>query len=89
MFFLLFIKFVNDLWLKRDIGGVFSEKQAYAPSSGKSDNGEDYAAYHACLTAEKRADRVKAENSDKSPVECADYGDNQCSFIHNWNRSFL
>ena len=62
---------------------VFAEKKAYAPQSAKAYNGKYYPRHNFSLTAKEPADKVEAEQSDKSPVDCTDDNQSKCDSIKN------
>jgi hypothetical protein len=53
-------------------GAVFSEEEAYCPDSGEGDDYIDNARKHRADTAEKPSDKVKTEDTEKTPVKTAD-----------------
>ena len=55
---------------------MLAEQQGNAPDSGKTYKCVDNAAYACCLTAEEECNQVKSENTNKTPVDAADDGEN-------------
>lgn len=68
---------------------VFAKQQADAPQAAKTDDGKDYPRNNFALSTEKPADKVEAEQSDQTPVDCADDNQSKCDSIKNLHECLL
>ena len=69
--------------------GIIAEEQRNTPQTRQTDQRKDYTAEAGCLTAEKPRDKVKPEDTDGAPVDCADDGQNECQLVkHLYFNSF-
>lgn len=59
-----------------------SEQKRYAPYSGEGDDGINYTRDHRFRTSADPSYEVKLEKSDQTPVERADYGENQSDSVY-------
>ena len=57
---------------------AFSEEKAYEPETADSDERIYHAAHDLALSAENPGDYIETEQADGTPVDRADYGDEQC-----------
>ncbi len=58
------------------------KEQTYAPDAGKANEGINDTAYRCDLTSEDPCHQVKTEQTDNTPVQCADNGEDQCCSVH-------
>lgn len=68
---------------------VVAEKETDAPQTAETDNSEDYSRNDFTLTAEQPADKVEAEQTDKTPVDRTDDYERKRDFIKNLYERFL
>jgi hypothetical protein len=66
-----------------------AEEQGDAPEAGEADNGENNSAHGRELSAEERADEVKAEKTDAAPVQGTYYDKYKRNSIHILKPRFL
>lgn len=60
---------------------VVTEKEGYAPDTGKGDKRKDYSADNASLSAEEPAYDVELEETDAAPVNRSNNYEKQSKFI--------
>ena len=68
---------------------MLAENQRDAPDTGNGDEYIDDARKHTRLPAADGGNQIIAENADKTPVECANHGEDQRDFINNHHSAFL
>ena len=61
---------------------ALAEQQRDAPQTCQADDGVDDPADNAAGAAEQPGNKVKLKNANKTPVQRADDGQDQCQSIH-------
>ena len=61
---------------------VLAKQEGNTPQTGEPNHGIDDPAEKGTLAAKKPGHKIKLENSNKTPVQTADYGQNQGYGIH-------
>lgn len=84
--FIISIKLLSALF---NHFAVVAEKETDAPQTAETDNSEDYSRNDFTLTAEQPADKVEAEQTDKTPVDRTDDYERKRDFIKNLHERFL